>query len=460
MARRSKRVQKQKLSLKFIAIILVLLIIAFVVVLWMYDFNFNKLYNDIFKPDTITDTSGDGSGDEQDGTTGDGSGNQGETPEEGTASSSSSTNAPSGEEKVVDTFKDLKVHFIDVGQGDCILIEFPDDKVMMVDTGDNTNADGVKNEIVISNYLSDLNITTIDYLLLTHQDSDHSANIDFVLDTYDVKYIFKPNTLSAYDKTQTVNGKEYSLSDLPEHINTGYTTEDGGRTSTTATYFRFLLYSYLENCPVEVFNKDSDFGNSIVVNDEKFTYTLDFLTPTANREDIKYKGSSSAIGYNAYSPIIVLEYCGTRLMLTGDANEVTEEEFCEKYPQGIDVDILKFGHHGSDGSGSAEFLSLIDPEVSVILCGEGNKHDHPRQAALDRLVDAGVTSVYRSDTNGHIVLTISKDGYTFDLEVEDVSNNFIGLETILFDNTFNGEQIIISSNYNEGYTRRETYLVA
>lgn len=289
----------------------------------------------------------------------------------------------------VDEFKDLQINFLDVGQGDCIVIELPDDKTMMIDTGDTSNA----NEQVISEFLASNNITYIDYFLLTHSDEDHVGNADWLIDNYAVRYIFRPNVYSVHSKTD----------DLPETFNRKVT---GGFKCNTVCYSDFLISAYNEqDCTIEYFNKDSDFTNTMTCNGESMTYTFDFLTPVAKREDVKYGDP------NNYSPIMTLEYAGKKVMFTGDAEEDMIEEFCENYGDDINVDILKVGHHGSENATTDEFVADIDPEYAVIQCGKGNDYGHPHKDALDRLIlHDSQMKIYRNDTNGDITISISASG--------------------------------------------------
>lgn len=305
----------------------------------------------------------------------------------------------------VDTLEDLVVTFLDVGQGDCIIIELPDGKNMIIDSGDTSNA----NKSAISSFTTQNGITTFDYLLLTHQDADHVGNMDWVIDNYEIKYIFRPNM-------KTVN--ETYASQLPEEFNTG-----SAFTTKTNIYGKFMLSAYREGCPVEVFYKGSDFTNTIIYLEETYTYSFDFLTPTAdNASDIYYNDN------NNYSPVVLFEYCGTKIMFTGDAEEDNLGEYVSTYGNMHNVDILKVGHHGSENATTSEFVSAIDPEYAIIQCGLNNKYGHPHAESLQRL--SGYDSnmiIYRTDNNGNIVLTIQNDGdFSFELDVEyDAVKNLI-----------------------------------
>ena len=149
----------------------------------------------------------------------------------------------------------------------------------------------------------------------------------------------------------------------------------------------------------------------------------------ADVDDIEYSDA------NDYSPIMLLTYGETKLLLTGDAETEMEQEFLTHYTSNMDVDILKVGHHGSETSTSQALLDLVNPEYAVIQCGNNKTYQHPRQATLDRLSAEDIT-VYRTDNNGTIVLTIEYtdldvDGDVFDFTLAntDCSRNYIGKDT-------------------------------
>ena len=300
----------------------------------------------------------------------------------------------------VTSLKDLEVAFIDVGQGDCIIIELPDGKNMIIDSGEYSAA---KNAITA--YTTANSITKFDYLLLTHQDSDHAGNMSWVIDNYEISYIFRPNneaTHSTYD------------SQLPDDFNYG-----DGYKSTTATYGKFMLSAYNEQCIVEVFNKDSDFTNTVKCGNETYTYTFNFLTPTL--DVISYNNP------NDYSPIMMLEYMGKRIMFTGDAEEENIAEYVAMYSNTYNIDVLKVGHHGSSNATTQPFINAIDPEYAIIQCGEGNSYGHPHKTVLDMFYNYDNNiNLYRTDNNGNILLTIDMTGaIDIELEILDISNNFV-----------------------------------
>lgn len=295
---------------------------------------------------------------------------------------------------------ELLVHMLDVGQGDCIYIQLPDGKDMVIDCA-NYN-DDKKYEDKTFDYL-DTYITddTVEYLMLTHCDSDHVYFMDELLERYQVEKLFMPNVLAA-PGTDTKSKKE--LQDRIDVLDTSRFTDKD--TIGTVTYAEFFIAALTEpNCEI-VLNVDPDVNtNSIII--EETTYRLVFYCPTQEYYDDS--NLNSAERKNAISPIGILEYNGRRIMLTGDSNELNEPLVVERTGK-IDCDVLKVGHHGSATSTLNPFLDAYTFEYAIISCNTyGNKFNHPRQSTLDRL-KAHDIAVYRTDNNGNIVVSVDKDG--------------------------------------------------
>lgn len=313
---------------------------------------------------------------------------------------------------------DLQVHFIDVGQGDCILILFPDGKDMLIDCANYNNSSDYRTETLdyIDDYVTD---GQLDYLMLTHCDSDHVYFMDEVLEEYQVSNVFMPNVLATHSKVASA-GIEKEKLDM-------FTDKD---TVNTACYADFFIAALTEpDCSVTL-NVDPDTNtNAIVI--EETTYRLTFYCPTQEYYDNTgfkaQNGFSEAEYKNAVSPIGILEYNGFRIVLTGDSNEINEPLFVDRIGGELDCDVLKVGHHGSETSSTEEFLNAIDCEYAVISCNAtGNTFNHPRQTTLNRFIKRDMT-IYRTDNNGNIVLTVN-ESITFSLETEvDQSVNRVGL---------------------------------
>ena len=295
---------------------------------------------------------------------------------------------------------ELLVHMLDVGQGDCIYIQLPDGKDMVIDCA-NYNDDKEYEEKTFD-YL-DANITddTVEYLMLTHCDSDHVYFMDELLERYQVEKLFMPNVLAA---PGTDSKDKKALQDQIDELDTSRFTDKD--TIGTKTYAEFFIAALTEpDCEI-VLNVDPDVNtNSIII--EETTYRLVFYCPTQEYYDDS--NLNSAERKNAISPIGILEYNGRRIMLTGDSNELNEPLVVERTGK-IDCDVLKVGHHGSATSTLNPFLDAYTFEYAIISCNTyGNKFNHPRQSTLDRL-KAHDIAVYRTDKNGNIVVSVDKDG--------------------------------------------------
>lgn len=311
---------------------------------------------------------------------------------------------------------ELQVHFIDVGQGDCILILFPDGKDMLIDCANYNNSSAYRTETLdyISTYVTD---GQLDYIMLTHCDSDHVYFMDEVLEEFQVDNVFMPNVLASHDKVAAAN--------LPQEQLARFTDKDK---VDTACYADFFIAALTEpDCTVTLNIDPDESTNAIVITDDGLqdpanpdtdaTYRLAFYCPTQEYYDNSNLGDAEK--KNAISPIGILEYNDFRLVLTGDSNEINEPTFVERVGGSLDCDVLKVGHHGSETSSTAEFLNCIDCEYAVISCNsDGNTFNHPRQTTLDRLIAQDMT-IYRTDNNGNIVLTVTDgDNFVFNTEKE------------------------------------------
>ena len=326
---------------------------------------------------------------------------------------------------------ELQVHFLDVGQGDSILILFPDGKDMLIDCGTTSGGSWEAVDEYMDDYVTD---GQLDYLMLTHTDKDHVGYLPDVLEKYDVDTVFMPNVLSEPSGTQSSERLQAEIDALDQNKVGMFTDDD---TVSSNTYAEFFIAALSEpDCEIILTVDPDEDTNSIVITDdgvqdpgspdEDATYRLTFYCPT--EEYYASSDLSDASDINAVSPVGILEYNDVRIVLTGDSNEINEPIIAERIGK-IDCDILKVAHHGSESSSLDVFLNAVDCEYAVISCGEGNSHHHPRQVALDRLIAQDMT-IYRTDNNGNIVLTVDKNGeMTFTPEREaDQSVNRVGAD--------------------------------
>ena len=250
---------------------------------------------------------------------------------------------------------DLQVHYIDVGQADCILIRVPTNggiKNMLIDAG---TSDGYKQKVILD-YLDNLNITKFDYMIVTHPHADHNAAAKKVLETYTVENLILPEC----ETTQKT------------WLNMLQLLEDTGK----------------EYIPSKV-------GDTYQIGDASF----EILGPV----DV-----SKVKDTNDYSVVIRLDYGENSFLFTGDAEEASEKAMMEASDASkFKCDVLKVGHHGSESSTSDAFLKAATPSQAIIMCGTGNEYGHPDQIVLDRLAAANIP-VLRTDLEGTIIICSDK----------------------------------------------------
>ena len=285
----------------------------------------------------------------------------------------------------------LSMHFVDVGQGDSIAIRFPDSKTMLIDAGPRKSKESLINYLKTEFFAE--NEFVFDYVLLTHSDEDHCGGMVDVCNNFVVNKIFRPYMYSKYSKNNQVIFDETD----------GDAT--GKKVCETATYYNTIQAFNSEinsnGESAEVVKVELDLMNSSQ-KIEGENYYFDFYGPYAT-----YITESAGTIENDFSPLMVLNYNGRKIMFTGDAS-TTSEDWANAHFELPDVDILKVGHHGSRTSSGTSFLNKIKPEISVICVGADNTYGHPKNEVLNRLLDAG-SVIYRTDQNGSIVINIASN---------------------------------------------------
>ena len=269
---------------------------------------------------------------------------------------------------------EMRIHFLDVGQGDATVIELPDGKIALIDGGDSSK----QTEYALMRYLYALKVKTIDYLILTHAEEDHCGALDVVLQHFEVKHAYLPLA------STTVNN-EY------------------------AQFYQELLKE--KDCQREYAQ------NGLRLDGENYTFA--FLYPYGWDLDNAINSGWNFDKYaNEYSAVTYLEYNGVGTLFTGDLPAEKEMILANAQASGIlsvdisDTEILKVGHHGSAYSTSLEFLQTLGTETAVISCGE-NSYGHPAKETIERLATAGV-KVYRTDEKGSVIVCVGEksQGYT------------------------------------------------
>lgn len=229
--------------------------------------------------------------------------------------------------------KPLEVHFLDVGQGDAILIETPNQKQILIDGG--------RNRSVVSHLgeLLPFGDRDLDVLIATHPDADHIGGLPEVLDRYEVLLYLEPGVRS-----------ENGLVEVLE------------RKVSLKVKERLLARQNLK----------ISFGDGV---------ELLILFPN---QDV------SNFDTNDASIVAKLSYGETSFLLTGDAGFRTENILLNSVGNLLDSDVLKAGHHGSKNSSSPKFVSAVSPEYAVISAGKDNSYGHPHQEVLKIFEDLNI----------------------------------------------------------------------
>ena len=321
---------------------------------------------------------------------------------------------PDGEEEVIDYTKypQMYVHFVDVGQGDCTIIELPDGKTMVIDGGEDTKAVKSAVDTFIDNTFGS-DFKYFDYAILTHPDSDHCGSFDYILNNYPARVVYRPNV----EATAITDPGKNDLSDpIPK---------------STPTYADSVkaMYQTTEDFTSVVYVTDPESESQTIKGGEgDDAYTFTFYSPISKRYGTTEKNAS----WNDYSPIMILEYKGFKFAMSGDAEEKNLGEFAAKVqeskangvPDKYDVftdtycvNVIKAGHHGSRNATTLDYLNAITTETgaagvyTVISCGAGNRYKHPHAEALDRYKKIGVKdeNILRTDEVGDITFSVHLD---------------------------------------------------
>ncbi len=259
------------------------------------------------------------------------------------------------------------VHFLDVGQGDSILIRGTE-KTILIDGGERDQGDNVLAD------LKELGVETIDCIIATHPHSDHIGGLVDVLE-----YAADYNDLEI---------KDVIIPDIPEEY-----------IPTTAVYADFL---------------DGVEANSLSVTFAEFDMTINIGSGVLTIYPPPTGENYSSL--NDYSVCAHLECGDTSFFFTGDMEQPEEEDLLQGgYLKGVTADVLKAGHHGSDTASSEELLAQLEPEYVVISCGEGNSYGHPHKEALARFKKY-TDDIYRTDLEGTITCTTDGKNLAWSME--------------------------------------------
>lgn len=233
----------------------------------------------------------------------------------------------------------LKVHYLDVGQGDSIFIELPNNETMLIDA-----AESYQSENII-NYLKNLNYQKIDYVIGTHPHTDHIGGLKDIINTFEIGKIYMPKVVS-----------------------------------TTKTYESLLMTIKDKNLKINT----AKAGTSIIDID---TLKINILAPNNN----------TYTELNNYSVVTKITYGTTKFLFMGDAEKLSENEIKED----VTADVIKIGHHGSNTSSSIDFIKKVNAKYGIISVGLNNKYNLPKEETITNWENSG-TKIYLTSINGTI----------------------------------------------------------
>lgn len=254
----------------------------------------------------------------------------------------------------------LKVNFINVGEGDCILIEAPNKINILIDGGGTPQSDFDVGSKIVVPYLRRKGINEIDLLILTHPHLDHLEGLLPVLKEFKVGMVLDSGLLcdiSAYKEFISLIQKK----SIPYH------KAKAGDNFVFSNNLEIFLLNPLYDSD---FYDESDFNNASIV--------------------------------------VKLFYKNADFLFTGDI-EVTAEKKLLVWQNILQSDILKVGHHGSITSTNLEFLDKVDPRIAIITVGK-NHFGHPSQKIIERLEDGNI-QIYRTDEDGTIIVRTNGQEY-------------------------------------------------
>ena len=261
--------------------------------------------------------------------------------------------------------KKMYAHFIDVGQGDSILLQTPNNKTMLIDGG--TKAAGSK----VVSFLKSKGITKLDYVVATHPDADHIGGLIEVLKNFKVTNFIDP-----------------------------------GKTHTTQTYLELMKLVDTKGINYTI----ATTGSKITIDSSIGVQVL--------------HANKNASDSNDASIVLKATYNKVSFLLMGDASTELESTIMAKYD--VKATVLKAGHHGSNTGSSAKFISKVNPASTILSYGKDNSYGHPHKEVVTRLKNVG-SKIYSTANSGTI--TVMTNGTTHTVSAKEWTGTGTGSST-------------------------------
>jgi len=331
-----------------------------------------------------------------------------------------------GENEVKTTYsKDkLEVYFFDVGQADCILLR-TGKKVMLIDCGNAGDADlhtRIKNKINLTHELARLGIEKIHSFVITHAHEDHMGSAYKILKMFDVDTLYANALLPEEEQAKYYERFVEALENSDTHFVSPTVLSEKEIKAEIEEYNAELIAEY--EAEVERLKKEGKTEELeelpepelLTYHKEDYIWVLDKIPFGDANITMIAPNSEEYSDINDTSIVLMVEFDGVNLLLTGDASKQSEEEILKMAAENqfdLDCDVLKVGHHGSRTASMEAFIEAISPEYAIVMVAEENSYGLPDEDVLERLERHG-TVVYQTKDEGDIKLTIDDGQYEFD----------------------------------------------
>ena len=342
------------------------------------------------------------------------------------------------------------VDYIDVGQGNSSLIVLPDEKTVLVDGGNIMYGE------VVADHLLSRGVTSIDYMIATHADSDHIGGLNYILENFEVKNVFRPFQIAG-------SGTSAETFEVYEYEDLGIVYENFASESSRNKISRVtsdVYKDFIKNIYTETFSLNGETISSEVtvfydgLKISGINYEIEFFAPLVRDETVDLSLTTNTKGYatkgygvtksNDNSAVFLLTCVGNKFLFTGDAswkeglsNEVKWGKFeeldfisslsAEEKAKLSDVAVYIAGHHGSSHSSSSQLLEIINPKFMVFSVGSNNNYGHPASEVIFRIEKTQNLEkdyLLRTDYVGNISFGEVDGNLRYSLQISQVNENY------------------------------------